>query len=221
MGHTMVALATPELVSIHSEHGRALAWLWPMDAQELVQVASMESNRERSGLHRSHKILHFRNNGEIALVAEVNNNEVVRIRPPDLLEIWTCPLELRRGFRPDVMAKVLQDMVACQADWSYATAARAVLSSAGLVERERSEDFREEVEDSWAAAPICTSVVITFWQRYLQGLAVATGVSDLALILRWMPLKADRGLPSELRAAMQRSGWRRLVPPHHPTRISL
>lgn len=127
----------------------------------------------------------------------------------ELLEIWRCPSELRRGFRADIMAGVLGDMVDCQADWSYTTAARAVFNSADIAHRARTDELRDEVELSWEAAPICTSIVISFWQRYLQGLAFATGASDLDLILRWMPLKADRGLPGELLEVLQQSGWQR------------
>lgn len=211
MGHVMVVLAAPELVPRNSKQGRALSEIWPAGAQEVVRMATVESTRQRSGLHRSHMIMHFRSDGELALVAEESEHDVTPIVGGELLEIWRCPLELRKSFRPDIMAAVLEDMADVQADWSYTTAARAVFNSAGIAHRERTEELRDEVEVSWETAPICTSVVISFWQRYLQGLAFATGVSDLDLILRWMPLKADRGLPGELLKAMQQSGWRRLA----------
>jgi hypothetical protein len=213
MGHVMVVLALPEIVPRNSKKGRALAEIWPAGAEEVVRVASVESTRQRSGLHRSHVILHCGGAGELTLVAEESEDEVTPIAGGTLLEIWRCPLELRRSFRSDIMAAVLKDMVGCEADWSYTTAARAVFSSAGIAHRECTEELRDEVEDSWAAAPICTSIVISFWQRYLQGLAFATGASDLDLILRWMPLLADRGLPGELLKAMQQSGWRKFTAP--------
>merc|ERR1719313_3283716 len=71
----------------------------------------------------------------------------------------------------------------------------------------------EEIKECWEKEPICTSVVVTFWQRYLVKLAMSFVVSsgDLidpaALVLKWMPLKSDRVLPGELFATLQACGW--------------
>jgi len=94
-----------------------------------------------------------------------------------------------------------------------ATAARALLKTAAV---SRSKSLRNgmsraqllrELQDCWDEAPICTSVVVVFWQQYLCMHARATGQQELDLILKWMPLKADRGLPGDLVNAMRRSGW--------------
>ncbi|CAK0865334.1 unnamed protein product [Prorocentrum cordatum] len=76
------------------------------------------------------------------------------------------------------------------------------------------QDFdRQAVRASWTREPICTSIIIVFWQRYLCELAAATqgecapSLSGLDLILQWMPLKADRGLPGDLLGVLRSRGW--------------
>merc|ERR1711967_129789 len=96
------------------------------------------------------------------------------------------------------------DMVSCEASWSLTTAARAVFKSAKLSRR---RDLLGKVQGYWDSAPICTSVVISFWQRYLCRFAKATGQRETDLILKWMPLKADRVLPGELIETMRKCGW--------------
>lgn len=209
MGHVMVALGKPELIQRNSRPGRQLAEIWPADATEVWRVATAESTRSRTGLHQSHMILHLDAFGDLLLVGEETESEVAMVAN-ERVEIWQCPAALRTGFRADIFSAVLRDMLDCQADWSYRTAARAVFQSATIAHREGTEELLDELEASWEAAPICTSVVIACWQRYLQGLAAVTGASDLALILRWMPLKADRGLPGELLTVMRQTGWSKL-----------
>lgn len=208
LGHVMVVVSKPELVMRHSARGQALAEIWPESAAELLRVESVESTRQRCGLHRSHMLIQVLD-GQLLLVGEESATELAVAG--ELLELWHCPAQLRESFRPVIMAGVLQDMLESQRDWSFATAARAIFTSADVACRERSEELREELESCWERPPICTSIVISFWQRYLQGLAHATGASDLDLMLRYMPLKADRGLPGELLRTMERTGWRKLA----------
>lgn len=102
-------------------------------------------------------------------------------------------------------------MLECQSSWSLTTAARAVFKSAELCWSNDEMGFISGVEESWETAPICTSVVISFWQRYLCKYARCTAQSQMSAILKWMPVKADRGLPGELIAAMQKCGWRQVA----------
>lgn len=78
--------------------------------------------------------------------------------------------------------------------------------------------------------PICTSVVIMFWQRWLCKLAsVLAAQQETAeetssdLILQWFPLKADRSLPGPLLDTMLRCGWtkRTVISPDMPDRKRL
>merc|ERR1719162_2204282 len=76
----------------------------------------------------------------------------------------------------------------------------------------------DKIADYWKKEPICTSVVIIFWQRYLHKLAgvvvskVDSGkVEPAELIMRWMPLKADRVLPGDLLGTLTETGWVAMV----------
>jgi len=121
-------------------------------------------------------------------------------------------LELRSRLCLDLMGEVVCEMMARNASWSLTTAARAVLTSAKVTIDKTPAEVMEEIFQSWEAEPICTSIVISFWQRYLCKLAgVARGKGNpqtaVSLIIKWMPLKADRGLPGELLRTMQSVGW--------------
>lgn len=120
------------------------------------------------------------------------------------MEVWQSPAELRSQLRMDCIDAVLADMVSCEASWSLTTAFRAVTRSAKLSRR---RDLLGKVQGYWESAPICTSVVTSFWQRYLCSYAHATGQRETDLILKWMPLKADRVLPGELIDTMRSCGW--------------
>jgi len=74
----------------------------------------------------------------------------------------------------------------------------------------------KETESCWFCDPICTSVVIIFWQRYLCKLADHLNkdkshdslcIESADLILQFMPLKADRVLPGELHKVLRSCGW--------------
>merc|ERR1712194_200589 len=86
-------------------------------------------------------------------------------------------------------------------------------SSAKLASDLGSGQVLEEIRACWDEEPICTSVVVTFWQRYLCKLAQAAIITrgclvdPAKLVLKWMPLKADRVLPGELFTTMQACGW--------------
>merc|ERR1712063_245592 len=112
------------------------------------------------------------------------------------------------------MAKVITEMKLNQACWSHVTAARSVLASARIVPMEDRNKTMEHVRYCWTREPICTTLVIVFWQRYIcelvenfVPLACGRNADALDLIMRWMPLKADRSLPGDLLGAMRCAGW--------------
>jgi hypothetical protein len=109
-----------------------------------------------------------------------------------------------------------------EASWSMATAMRAVFMSAKMDVCTDDTQLMKDIQSSWGAEPICTSVVIVFWQRYLTKLAQSTSVVDgqcataqadskaVELIRQVMPVKSDRGLPGDLQSAMTSCGWSQL-----------
>jgi len=130
----------------------------------------------------------------------------------ELVELWQSPAALRQGLRSDLLIESLEEMEATGGTWSYATAAQALFYRSATIDDEAdSAELVELVQECWESPPICTSVVISFWQRYLCKLADAIGRDEVDFILQWMPLRADRGLPGELLSTMQRCGWTQMT----------
>lgn len=218
MGHVVVVLAAPTRFVRHTNEAAALQAQWPaIDLTQVWRLETIESARGHPGLHRATLLLYVEpRSGRFVLVGEMphgTQDDVFYIIEKEKVDVWQSPPDLRIRLRADALETVLAEMKASEQSWSLATAARAVLKTAAV---HRSKSLRNgmnraqllrELQDCWDEAPICTSVVIVFWQRYLCMHARATGQQELDLILRWMPLKADRGLPGDLLAAMRRSGW--------------
>merc|ERR1719421_2318893 len=67
----------------------------------------------------------------------------------------------------------------------------------------------------WSKEPICTSVVIIFWQVYLCRFASVINntrpegnyIDPAVMIMRFMPLKADRVLPGHLLKTLKDHGF--------------
>lgn len=209
MGHVLIVRGEPKLVPRQwfEEWGVNVAWP-SKSVTHLWKVPTIESTRSAEGLHQCEMLVHVRLDGTMVLLGELatsddNTLDFSQI-DEEALEVWQSPDELRSQLRMDCIHDVLTDMVSCEASWSLTTAARAVFKSAKLSRR---RDLLGKVQGYWDSAPICTSVVIAFWQRYLCNFARATGQREADLILKWMPLKADRVLPGELVETMQKCGW--------------
>jgi len=223
MGHVLLVLSAPISILRASGEGHFLQEAWPPgDVEEIWKVRTLESTRAEEGLHEADLLLYVdQSTGQLLLLGEVQIDNTLVLMENEQVELWQSPAELRAQIRVDLMQKVLMEMKINEASWNYVTAARAVLSSARLVgpgpDPERTMDV---VRACWKREPICTSVVIIFWQRYLCELAAAGlditigglpplrhSARPLDLILQWMPLKADRGLPGDLLGAMRTAGW--------------
>lgn len=228
MGHVMLILAPPIQVLHDSPEGRKLEAVWPDNSvEEVWKVRTLESTSQETGLWEAEALLFVdKSSGGLVLCGEIycddDGGEQVRSAEREPVELWQSPMELRRDLRVDLMQTTLKDMKTKQANWSAATAARAVMSSAiaGVTLRRNSfagpAETLEFICSSWSEEPICTSVVIVFWQRYLMSLALsksrpAENLQPLDLIFKWMPLKADRGLPTDLLATMRACGWVQIV----------
>lgn len=209
MGHVLIVRGEPKLVSRQWFEEWNVNVAWPTQSvTHIWKVPTIESTRCAEGLHRCEMLVHIQLDGTLVLLGELaatdeNTLEFSQI-DEEAVEVWQSPPELRSQLRMDCIHDVLTDMVSCEASWSLTTAARAVFKSAKLSRR---RDLLGKVQGYWDSAPICTSVVISFWQRYLCAFARATGQRETDLILKWMPLKADRVLPGELIETMRRCGW--------------
>lgn len=218
MGH--VLLVTGPLRGVQRNTPQAMHYqhVWPSqqyDARILWIVRTMESTRSSEGYHESDYLLFVdEKSGRIFAVAEEQNHTFLKFEQPEPIFVWQCPPALRRGFRFDIMGHVLAEMKQSEGNWSWATAVRAFLFSAKVSDNHSS--MLQDIQQCWMAEPICSSLVVVFWQRYLCALADmhnatpnpnATEVNALDLILQFMPLKSDRALPGELLSTMQQCDW--------------
>mmetsp|Transcript_96330 Transcript_96330/g.259048 ORF Transcript_96330/g.259048 Transcript_96330/m.259048 type:complete len:309 (-) Transcript_96330:242-1168(-) len=214
-GHVVLVVGRPRCIPAGSDEAHKLEAVFPLGADRLWSVPIVESTSTEEGLHQAELLLHVDSSRRVIVVGEQPNPDELTTIEPEFVELWLCPAELRSQIRPDLCELVLADMKAHEANWSFCTAARAFLQDA-LIRDAGNRDHASllrEVQDCWLTAPICTSIVIIFWQRYLCNLAglARKGESPLDLVLRWMPVKADRGLPDELLGVMGALGWRCLT----------
>mmetsp|Transcript_38215 Transcript_38215/g.73415 ORF Transcript_38215/g.73415 Transcript_38215/m.73415 type:complete len:648 (+) Transcript_38215:68-2011(+) len=232
MGHVMLVIKGPERIGSNSDHARPLKSVWPAGVQEIWKVRTLESARGRAGLHEANLYLYVEpGTATLILLGELSDKEFDYSN--EATELWQSPPELRLRLSDGTVQEVLGDMKEqnASANWSWTTAARAVLlPDWQLSDSSDKQRLLQEIQDCWARDPICTSVVIIFWQRWLCKLAsVLVARQDIAevtpsdLILQWLPLKADRSLPGPLLDTMQRCGWtkRTIISPDLPNRQRL
>lgn len=251
LGHVMLVLAPPTRICAHSEEAEWLEDVWPKDgASEIWWMRTAESARKKAPLYEAKVLLHVgTDTGRLTFIGEVLGESV--LTSGEEVEVWQSPEDLRMRLDAKLVDEVLAEMRDQATSWSWATAARAIFASAaggrkgsgigylqavggatisgglegatGTASGESKAQFLREIKNTWASDPICTSVVISFWQRVICKLAGGVGSaggeesaiapSALAhdpadLILHWMPLWADRSLPHKLRETMQTCGWR-------------
>lgn len=209
-GHVMVVVKRPMSVRWGSYDAEHLRDAWPEDAAELWRVSTMESTRREQGLYQSDALLMVEpRTNALILVGELNRRGEVSDCDHEPVEVWQSPKALRTALRLDIIESVLADMEAAMSssNWSMTTAARAAFLSAKVTRLSDSASTLKEIQACWNEDPICTSVAIIFWQRYLCKLVENSEGRAVDLILRWMPLKADRGLPGELTSILDSAGW--------------
>jgi hypothetical protein len=207
-GHVLLAVSSPQLIGKQSEVGRAFQQEFPKCTHELYRVRIVECSRDTEGLYEGDLVLCVDEAGRVRLYGELKDDDIFYYDGFDEVHIWQAPSVFRkRNFRVDLMNEVLFEMRSNQQNWSWSTAVKAFLVSGFISNHGAAPLSMKELEDSWRAQPICTSIVVIFWQRYLAELASLKSVDQLDLILQYMPLRADRVLPSELLSTMLSRGW--------------
>jgi len=215
MGHMMLVTASPQCVSWDSEEARLLDFAWPQGAEVIWKVRTLEICRQKPGLHEADVLLYVEDDTRrIQLLGELGEDyfEI----SGESVEVWQSPEELRGRLSQELVVEVLDEMRVHGADWSWNTALHAVLQSrAGGAYNDLNRHNRrvrgkerllQEIQASWIVDPICTSVVISFWQRCLCKSARSS--SEAAdLVLQWMPQMANGSLPGVLLGDMKGSGW--------------
>jgi len=221
MNHVLLVTEHPRSIRHDTPEAQWFSPLWPAgDVPELWLVRAMESTRTQRGLYEAEMIFFIdERTGQLILLGELNGRlQLGVIKEPEILEIWQSPPEQRELLRTDIVKQVLDDMrnEMGEMNWSISTALRAALKSAVIPSSKDPAKVMEEIQACWRKEPICTSVIVIFWQRYLWNLAdtdcsdggnphALTNVVDT--ILKQMPLKSDRTLPGELLTAMCETGW--------------
>merc|ERR1712137_1264476 len=217
MGHVLLIVSPPRGMKRHSKEGKQFEKIWPQDSpEELWLVCTVESTRQERGLHGADTLIYVHPiTRRLVIFGEVGDSGNIILCPNAVeVELWQCPNELRAHPNHTLMTEVLKDMKANEADWSGLTVARAVLKSSNVVAERTAELTMEKVRACWVGEPICTSVVIIFWQRYLCRLVNDTGnrsAVESDLILKWMPLMADRVLPGEMLSMLREVGWTNII----------
>jgi len=223
LGHVLVVIHRPRSVWRDSLEGRFFSEVWPACASEIWLMPTLECTRAQQGLHIVETMVYVDPaTNKLHLLGEFSDSEdspEICLCPNDMLEVWQSPRELRRQLRVDLMQEVIRDMKANESNWSPVTAVRAGASSllrrlTSTLDSQDSMQYVKDLQACWTAEPICTSVVVVFWQRYLCRVANLSAefypkqAQQLAAVLRrWMPLKADRALPGDLLSTMADVGW--------------
>mmetsp|Transcript_12894 Transcript_12894/g.30189 ORF Transcript_12894/g.30189 Transcript_12894/m.30189 type:complete len:498 (-) Transcript_12894:220-1713(-) len=211
MGHVSVVLAPPQRVLRGSLEAWDLSPAWPRDdVQELWRVKTMESTSEEKGLYQTETLLYVepftRRLQMIGDLTQLPKQQILGIGEDEVpVELWQSPSELRAMINPSIVAQVVAEMQVTSRNWSARTAMRALFLSTHSADTTAIHDMKE----AWYSAPICTSVAIAFWQRYICKIAELSGGTRNAadLISRYMPLRADRTLPDDLLNSLWSAGW--------------
>jgi len=221
MGHVLVVLNDAQPLPAGLPEGSELRrHLRLRSTCDLWKVRTLESTRSQTGLHSADMLLRSDDEtGKLILVGELSiDKKDLSLIDSEAVEVWQSPPELQKNFRLDLMELVVADMKDREGDWSLVTAARALLNQGSDLRRERSRRSLQQIKDCWNMDPICTSVVVVFWQRYLFRLShqasTQGGTGHLKenatkLIMKWMPLKSDGVLPGALTKVMRDCGWAR------------
>jgi len=208
MGHVLVVLAAPQPLRT-SDIADIQSAMPSINTSRIWRVPTVESTRGHAGLHCCEMLLYVQpKSGRFSFVGELSTDgSSLALVENEAVELWQSPTEVRSQLRVDIMGQVLAEMKATEQSWSYATAARAVLKSAALRGSKNRATLLRDMQECWDEAPICTSIVVVFWQRYLCHFARTVGQRELDLVLKLMPLFADRGLPGDLTSSMRKCGW--------------
>jgi hypothetical protein len=228
-GHVMLVIAPARCIPAGSVEARQLAEVWPhrKNVDQLWAVTILESTRQDAakGLREATLLLYVeRPTGNIVIVGDLSSDDELSDCDGTTVEVLRSPMKFR-GLAKScpshlaAMREVVEEMKVdmSQLSWSQATAVRAALMPAGLDTSSNGAEALADICESWGAAPICTSVVIIFWQRFLCKLALLINGEEslpdrsLAWIHRWMPIKADRSLPGEMCDSLVKAGWIREV----------
>jgi hypothetical protein len=208
MGHVALAVSEEMVVPLDSDAGKLFYKYTDGGRNPLLAVNIVECSRQTPGLSESQLILYTKNDTAF-LLGEHDGQDLTRFEDIEEVHIWNGPAAFcgQENFCLFVMEEVLAEMRANQRNWSWTTAVRSFLLSGQMSPRDDVPVTMQEIRESWKAEPICSSIVVSFWQQYLYRMAQLQQADPLQMILKNMPLKADRVLPGELLQCLLAHGW--------------
>lgn len=160
--------------------------------------------------------------GHAALVGvrEPNTLHFEQFETPVPVKLLMHPLRPGYGgpsFDEQAFEQAVQLSAITSQHWGLSTALRAITS---LQESLDPDDYPtidsrrrllEELTTRWTSRPICSTVVIMVWQYYFKiasgGGGPASEDTTAQRILRWIPLLADKTMPSVLLKVLTTRGW--------------
>jgi len=194
---------------------------------ELWSCPTIESTRNRKG--RDHAwfptmTIYSRDltTGDAAMVGvrEPNTLHFEHFDKPIPVKLLMHPLRRGHGgppFDAQAFEQAVQLSAVMSQHWGLSTALKAITSMQESLDPEDypTPDVRrkllEELTSRWTSRPICSTVVIMVWQYYFKIACGGAGPAseDLAVqqILRWMPVLADKTMPSVLLKVLTTRGW--------------
>jgi hypothetical protein len=237
-GHVLLVIGQAACFYKHTVEALPFQCIWPKSNVDCIwAVPCIESTRDVTGLSEAELLLYVDLRGHIYVLGEIAlDGTLTEFDVSEEVGIWRCPSELRELAHEGLMARALADVKSYGASWSWATAVRAFLLQGELTmpttcasdhaPSGEPKTTLNEIQSCWSAEPICTTVIIAFWQRYLCYLAnheAQFNGNALMMIFQYMPLKADRCLPGELVSALRSHKWENLtqVPPFSGQRFVL
>jgi hypothetical protein len=199
-----------------------------LQSMDIFSCSTIESTAQAQGedvvwYPSQYYIARDRKNGEAMFVADMphgsNEFEIADPIPVKLLLHPFRPGHLGPPLDLSMFRQSVEECAVGSKAWSLKTAAKGmtrrrkatyVMNDSKYPDPESRVELLDEIHKRWQGKPICTSVIIMVWQRYLE-MAAGGGpdAPDLAAqyILRFMPLWSDSTLPSGLLKELSMCNW--------------
>jgi hypothetical protein len=199
-----------------------------LQSMDIFSCSTIESTAQAQGedvvwYPAQYYIARNRQTGEALFVADMpHGSDEIELADPMPVKLLLHPFRPGHAGSPldlTMFREAVEECAVGSKAWSLKTAAKGmtrrrkagfVMDESNYPDPESRAELLDEIHRRWKGKPICTSVIIKVWQRYLE---IAAGgdpdASDLAAqyILRFMSLWSDSTLPSGLLKELSMCNW--------------